>query len=46
MSDLSTLLEFDWRNGILFLAAIVIVAVFAIQKFDWIVERFGFKSRR
>ena len=36
----------DWKNGVLFLAAIIIVAVFVIQKFDWIVERFGLQSKR
>ena len=46
MSDLTHLLELDIKNGILFLAAIIIVAVFFIQKFDWIIERIGFTSKR
>lgn len=46
MQDISRLLEMDWKNGVLFLAAIIIVAVFVIQKFDWIVERFGLQSKR
>ena len=46
MQDISRLLEMDWKNGVLFLAAIIIVAVFIIQKFDWIVERFGLQSKR
>ena len=46
MQDISRLLELDWKNGVLFLAAIIIVAVFVIQKFDWIVERFGLQSKR
>ena len=46
MQDISRLLELDWKNGVLFLAAIIVVAVFVIQKFDWIVERFGLQSKR
>ena len=46
MQDISRLLEMDWKNGVLFLAAIIVVAVFVIQKFDWIVERFGLQSKR
>ena len=46
MNDIENLLGMDWRNGILFIAAVVIVAVFIIQKFDWIVERFGIQSKR
>lgn len=46
MQDISRLLEMDWKNGVLFLAAVIIVAVFVIQKFDWIVERFGLQSKR
>lgn len=46
MNDIENLLGMDWRNGILFIAAVVIVAVFIIQKFDWIIERFGIQSKR
>lgn len=46
MSDLEHLLQMDLKNGILFIAAVIIVTIFVIQKFDWIVERFGIKSKR
>ena len=46
MSEIQQLLEFDFREGFLFVAALIIVAVFLIQKFDWIVERLGIKSKR
>ena len=46
MSDISQILAMDWHSGILFIAALVIVAVFVIQKFDWIIERFGLTSKR
>lgn len=46
MSEIQQLLEFDFREGFLFVVALIIVAVFLIQKFDWIVERLGIKSKR
>lgn len=46
MSDIERILAMDWKNGILFIAAVIIVSVFMIQKFDWIVERLGIKSKR
>lgn len=36
----------DWKNGILFIAALVVVAVFLIQKWDWVISRFGIISKR
>lgn len=46
MGEIQQLLEFDFREGFLFVAALIIVAVFLIQKFDWIIERLGIKSKR
>lgn len=46
MSEIQQLLEFDFREGFLFIAALIIVAVFLIQKFDWVIERLGIKSKR
>lgn len=46
MSDVERILTMDWRNGVLFIAALIIVSVFIIQKFDWIIERLGIKSKR
>jgi len=36
----------DWKNGALFIAALVVVAVFLIQKWDWVISRFGIISER
>lgn len=46
MSEIEQLLQYDFKQGFLFIAALIIVAVFLIQKFDWIVERLGIKSKR
>ena len=46
MNDIARLLEMNWKDGVLFIAAVIIVVVFVIQKFDWIVERFGIMSKR
>ena len=46
MSDIEQILTMDWRNGVLFIATLIIVSVFIIQKFDWIIERLGIKSKR
>lgn len=46
MSDILKFVELDWKNGALFVAALVIVAVFLIQKWDWVIERFGIISKR
>lgn len=46
MSDIEHLLQMDIKNGFLFIATLIVVAVFLIQKFDWIVERLGIKSKR
>ena len=46
MSDIMHLMEMDWRNGVLFVAAIIIVIVFILQKTDWLIEKIGIKSRR
>lgn len=46
MSDLMKFLEMDWKNGFLFIASLIVVAIFIIQKWDWIVERFGLTSKR
>lgn len=46
MSDVIHLMGMDWKNGVLFVAAIIIVAVFILQKTDWLIEKLGIKSRR
>lgn len=46
MGELEQLFQYDLRQGFLFIAALIVAAIFVIQKFDWIVERFGIKSKR
>ena len=46
MSDIVKIIALDWRNGMLFIAAIIILAVFILQKTDWLAERFGITSKR
>lgn len=46
MGELEQLFQYDIRQGFLFIAALIVAAIFVIQKFDWIVERFGIKSKR
>lgn len=46
MGEIEQLLQYDFKQGFLFIAALIIVAVFLIQKFDWIIERLGIKSKR
>lgn len=46
MGELEQLFQYDLRQGFLFIAVLIVAAIFVIQKFDWIVERFGIKSKR
>lgn len=46
MGDIQTFLEMDFKSGVLFLAAVVVVVVFIIQKWDFVVSRFGIKTKR
>lgn len=46
MGDLENLLAMDAKNGLLFMAALIIIFVFIIQKWDFVVSRFGIKTRR
>ncbi len=46
MGDLQRIAELDWRSGLLFIGAIIVLAVFILQKTDWIVERLGLTSKR
>jgi len=40
------ILELDWKNGLIFIAALIIVAVWVIAKFDFLCSRFGIKTKR
>lgn len=46
MNDLIKFVELDWRNGALFMAAVIIIAVFFIQKWEYIVSKFGITTQR
>lgn len=46
MNDIVKIIDLDWRNGMLFIAAVIILAVFILQKTDWLAERFGITSKR
>lgn len=39
-------MELDWKNGLIIIAAIIIIAVWAITKFDFLMSRFGIKTKR
>ena len=46
MSDIIKFIDLDWRNGMLFMAAVIIVAVFILQKTEWLAAKFGITSKR
>ena len=45
MGEIETIFNMDIRNGLLFIAALIIAAIWIIQKWDWIVGRFGIKTK-
>ena len=46
VGELQTILSLDWKYGLVFVAAIIIIAVWVIQKFDFLVSRFGFETSK
>lgn len=46
MSDVIKIAELDWQNGFLFIAAVLILAVLVITKWDFIIQRFGIVTRK
>lgn len=47
MSDIIKFLDtMNMREGVLFMAFVVVIVVFAIQKWDWIIGRFGITSKK
>lgn len=46
MSDLEKFAALDFKSGVLFIIACLVLLVLIIQKWDWIVSRFGIKTRR
>lgn len=45
MNDIVNLLGMDWKSGLIFIAALIIVFVWIIDKWDWIVTRFGLQTK-
>ena len=45
LGNLQTILALDWKYGLVFIAAVIIIAVWIIQKFDFLVSRFGIKTK-
>ena len=46
MGDINTLLNMDIKAGILFVVAVIVAGSFLIQKWDWIMQRFGIVTKR
>lgn len=46
LSNLQTILALDWKYGLVLIAAVIILAVWIIQKFDFLVGRFGIKTKK
>lgn len=46
MNELEQLLEMDLKSGVLFMAIAVVVVIFLIQKWDFIISRFGIKTKK
>ena len=46
MSDLSKIMELDFKSGIYFLLAMILLFIWVIKNWDWIVARFGIKTKR
>lgn len=46
MSEIGNVLSMDWKNGLLFIAAIIVLSVWIIQKWDFICQRFGVTTKR
>ncbi len=45
MNDIVNLLGMDWRSGLLFVAALIIVFIWIIDKWNWIVTQFGLQTK-
>ena len=46
LSNLQMILALDWKYGLVLIAAVIILAVWIIQKFDFLVGRFGIKTKK
>ena len=46
MSDLSKFFDMNFKDGVFFIAAALIITVFLIQKWDWVISRFGVTSKK
>lgn len=46
VGELQTILTLDWKNGLIFIAALIILAVWIIQKFEFICSKLGISTKR
>ena len=46
MNEFKTLLDMDIAAGVMFCVVVIAAATFLIQKWDWIVSRFGIVTKR
>ena len=46
IGNIANILSMDWRNGLLFIAVLIIIAVWAIQQFDFICQHLGLKTKK
>lgn len=46
MGDLKALLDLNFKEGLLFCSLLFVVAIFLIQKWDWLMGRFGIVTKR
>lgn len=45
MNELIQIIGMDWRNGLISIAAIIIIFVWVIQKTEYICEKFGIQTK-
>lgn len=46
MGDINTLLNMDIKAGLLFVVTAIVVFCFLIQKWDWLLQRFGVVTKK
>ena len=46
IGNVISILSLDWKNGLIFVAALIIIAVWVIQKFDYLCSKLGIQTKR
>ena len=46
MGDVKALLDLNFKEGLLFCSLLLVAAIFLIQKWDWLMSRFGIVTKR